>query len=114
MLRLLKIPFTKGEETEFFYEVVLESLKQRRESKMRRHDLIDLMMDAIKGDVSEDDYDTNEEQFEKVFKYKKYELEQLFILISRGLILGDLTQDFFLGCLFLPFYLASSCFPLFL
>ena len=49
MMRLLKIPFTKSEETLFFYEVVVESLKQRRESKVRRNDLIDLMMDAIKG-----------------------------------------------------------------
>ena len=73
MLRLLRIPFTKGEETEFFYEVVLESLKQRRESKRRRNDLIDLMMDAIKGDVSEDDHENNEEQFEKVSIYLKNE-----------------------------------------
>jgi hypothetical protein len=48
-MRLLKIPFTKEEETNFFYEVVVESLKQRRESKVRRNDLVDLMMDAIKG-----------------------------------------------------------------
>ena len=49
MMRLLKIPVTKAEETNFFYEVVVESLKQRRESKVRRNDLVDLMMDAIKG-----------------------------------------------------------------
>ena len=48
-MRLLKIAVTKAEETNFFYEVVLESLKQRRESKVRRNDMIDLMMDAIKG-----------------------------------------------------------------
>ena len=40
---------------------------------MRRNDLIDLMMDAIKGDVSEDDHENNEEQFEKVNIYLKNE-----------------------------------------
>ena len=65
-MRFFKIPFTKGPQTEFFYEVVLDSLKHRRETKTRRNDLIDLMMDAIKGDIVEDDQDANEEQFEKV------------------------------------------------
>ena len=42
--------FFKKIETEFFYEVLLESLKQRRESKYRRNDLVDLMLDALQGD----------------------------------------------------------------
>ena len=42
-------------ETEFFYEVLLESLKQRRQSKTRRNDLVDLMLDAIKGDLDHEE-----------------------------------------------------------
>jgi len=85
MLRLLKIPVTKAEETNFFYEVVLESLKQRRESKVRRNDLIDLMMDAIKGDITEDT-DASEDQFEKDakldHKLKKGEFDETVIVAT--------------------------------
>jgi hypothetical protein len=40
-------------------------LKQRKESKVRRNDLIDLMVDAVKGEMG-DDQDHNNNQFEKV------------------------------------------------
>ena len=39
-------------ETEFFYEIVLRTMKQRKESGVRRNDLIDMMMDAIRGDIT--------------------------------------------------------------
>ena len=64
-MRLIQVAVTKQTETEFFYKVVMESLKQRRESKTRRNDLIDMMLDAIKGDIEEDANET-EDQFEKV------------------------------------------------
>ena len=68
ILRLLKQPFWKKDEAEFFYNVILDSLKQRRESKTRRNDLIDMMVDAVKGEIDQD-IDNNQNQFEKVKSY---------------------------------------------
>ena len=65
ILRALNLPFWKKDEAEFFYNVILDSLKQRRESKVRRNDLIDLMVDAVKGEIG-DDHDHNNNQFENV------------------------------------------------
>ena len=65
IMRAFNISFWKKDEAEFFYNVILDSLKQRRESKVRRNDLIDLMVDAVKGEIG-DDQDHNDNQFEKV------------------------------------------------
>ena len=65
ILRALNLPFWKKDEAEFFYNVILDSLKQRRELKVRRNDLIDLMVDAVKGEIG-DDHDHNNNQFENV------------------------------------------------
>ena len=40
--------------TLFLAEVIKQTLRKRQESKMRRNDLIDLMMDAIKGDLDQE------------------------------------------------------------
>ena len=66
ILCLLKQPFWKKNEAEFFYNVILDSLKQQRESKMRRNDLIDMMVDAVKGEIDHE-HDHNQNQFEKVY-----------------------------------------------
>ena len=64
-----KSVFSKVVETNFFCDVLKESLKLRRESHQRRNDLVDLMLDAIKGDLDAAD-DKDEEQFEKDAKLK--------------------------------------------
>ena len=44
----------------------MTTLKQRKESKTRRNDLVDLMLDAIKGDLKNEAGDRDsEQQFEK-------------------------------------------------
>ena len=55
-------------ETKFFYDVILATIRARREGKQsRRNDLVDLMMDSMKQDfVAEKE----EEQFEKDMKLK--------------------------------------------
>ncbi len=65
-MRALGISMTKVTETEFFYEAVISSLKHRRETKTRRNDLVDLMVDAIKGDIAHEEDEHSNEQFEKV------------------------------------------------
>ena len=63
-LKAFNIPVMKKSETEFFYHVIMSSLKHRRETKLRRNDLIDMMLDAIKSDA---DYENETgDQFEKV------------------------------------------------
>lgn len=65
LLKLMKIPVFKKTSTEFFQQVITTTLKHRREQKIRRNDLVDMMLDAIKGDTK---YDGNEieDQFEQV------------------------------------------------
>ena len=68
ILRALNLSVSSKVETEFFYEVVMKTLKQRRETQIRRNDLIDMMMDAIRGDIVDE---ANEmDQFEKDAKLK--------------------------------------------
>ena len=64
LMRALDISVMPETETKFFYEAVMSSLNHRRQHKERRNDLIDLMLDAIKGDLEHDTEDL--EQFEKV------------------------------------------------
>ena len=64
-----KSVFFRVTETHFFYDVLKESLKLRKQSNQRRNDLVDLMLDAIKGDLDSAD-DKDEEQFEKDAKFK--------------------------------------------
>ena len=64
-LRALNLSVTESTSSEFFYEAVMSTLNHRRETKVRRNDMIDLMLDAIKGDLDEDENE-EEEQFEKV------------------------------------------------
>ena len=50
LLSFLKIDTNKPQETKFFKDVIMQTIKMRRESGERKNDLIDLMLDAIKED----------------------------------------------------------------
>ena len=52
VLRAFGLSVQPKKETEFFYEIVLRTMKQRQESGVRRNDLIDMMMDAVRGDIT--------------------------------------------------------------
>ena len=71
LFRLTNTSINKQNETEFFHDIVLESLRQRKKSGVRRNDLIDLMVDAIRGEINEEQ-DADETQFEKVKKIKTH------------------------------------------
>ena len=71
ILQFFGLAVFKDKETQFFYNVVLTTLKHRRETKTRRNDLIDMMVDAIKGDIQHDQ-DSFEDQFEKDAKIKTH------------------------------------------
>ena len=72
----------KVTETEFFYDAIVASLKYRRESKTKRNDLIDMMLAAIKGEITEEA--ESEEQFEKDAKLnhkaEKHDMDELVSL----------------------------------
>nr|APH81389.1 cytochrome P450 CYP3026B1 [Tigriopus kingsejongensis] len=46
--KMLGMPFFKPEETQFFYDIIMQVIRHRMESKERKNDLVDLMIDAIK------------------------------------------------------------------
>ena len=47
ILKKTKFPMVKPEETKFFAAVIRNTLKHRSETKTRRNDLVDLMLDAL-------------------------------------------------------------------
>ena len=66
-----KINTTAPEATKFFKDVITQSIRMRKESKERKNDLIDLMLDVIKEDqedIKEEDKDECEDQYEKDMK----------------------------------------------
>jgi cytochrome P450 len=71
----LKINTNKPRETKFLSKLVRQTIKQRRESGQRRNDLIDLMIDCIKEDKTdetrvEDHPEEEEDQYEQDMKLK--------------------------------------------
>ena len=65
IIRFFRLSFAPQKETEFFYDMILQTLQQRKSSKVRRNDLIDMMVDAVKGDLEDEDAFEDEEQFDK-------------------------------------------------
>ena len=63
---IFKYPFA-SEHSQFLMQVVEESFKLRKESKTKRNDLLDLMIEAVEGslDDKEDDDIHGNDQFEK-------------------------------------------------
>ena len=93
LLSFFKIDTNKPQETKFFKDVIMQTIKMRRESKERKNDLIDLMLDAIKenktvveGAETEelDQYDTDMKLNHK--RKGKHQLEELHV-VSTALIL---------------------------
>ena len=78
-------------ETEFFYEAISASLKYRRESKTKRNDLVDMMLEAIKGELSEDHNEAEADQYEKDSKLnhkaEKHNMDELVVVATAIVIL---------------------------
>ena len=72
ILRFFNISISKSQETEFFYDVIVNALKNRRDSKSRRNDLLDMMLDAIKGDLENiENVEKSQDQFQRDSKLKR-------------------------------------------
>merc|ERR1711902_404309 len=51
LFKLFKINGFKPKETKFFRDIILQTIRTRRDTKERKNDLIDLMLDCIKDDT---------------------------------------------------------------
>ncbi len=51
LVQYLKIPYSKGDRIMYFYDTIKEIIAARLKSKDRRNDMVDLMIDALKGDL---------------------------------------------------------------
>ena len=71
LMNLFKIPVYKPFEMKFFINTVTQTIRSRRETKLRRNDLIDLMIDAIKDELSdeaEDEHDDADDEVKKALQ----------------------------------------------
>jgi len=70
LLSVLKINTFKPKETKFFQDIITQTIKARRNSKERKNDLVDLMLDCIKEESTNmvDEDEENAEQYEKDMK----------------------------------------------
>ena len=55
LMDLAKVPMAYQKESQFFIDTVGQSIKHRLDTKTRRNDLIDLMIDAMKDDLDDDE-----------------------------------------------------------
>ena len=67
LIRLVGMNTFKPKQTMFFVNVVKKTIQERKASKERKNDLIDLMLDAMEG-VKEEEQEDNEDQYEKDMK----------------------------------------------
>merc|ERR1712156_493615 len=89
VLKALGLSVWPKKETLFFYDTILNTLNKRRELNIRRNDLIDMMMDAVKGDLVEDK-DGDEDQYltdAKLSHKVSKELDEMSIVSTALVIL---------------------------
>nr|AIL94158.1 cytochrome P450 CYP3026A4 [Tigriopus japonicus] len=70
VLKLLDIPINKKYITLFFYNVIRNTIMHRMETKTRRNDLIDLMIDAMKAENCNKD-DTEDSELDHDLRFKQ-------------------------------------------
>jgi len=90
LLQALKISTNQPKSTKFFVDIIMQSIKRRKETKEKRNDMIDLMIESIKEDsnVHEDDDDKGD-QYENDMKIKNSKRKQLDeeMIVSTAMVL---------------------------
>ena len=83
IMRKLDISVMKPKATKFLMDVIKKTIKQRQESNIRRNDIIDLMLDIMKGKGVDNEEDAHkDEQFEQDSKLAHSQTSKVpFILI---------------------------------
>jgi len=92
LCELFKVNFFKPKETKFFRDIIMQTIRTRKETKERKNDLIDLMLDCIKEDAKEVDMDEPTDQFEKDMKLttnnkSKHNLDELTVVATALVLL---------------------------
>ena len=91
LMKILNISVFKPKEIKFFKTIILNTLRQRKESKERKNDLIDMMLDAMKSDVTHEDVEEDDQsQYDKDMKFahekKQKELSE-DVIVATAIIL---------------------------
>jgi cytochrome P450 len=91
----LKINTFKAKETKFFRDIIVQTIRARKETKDKQNDLVDLMLDCIKDDVTidvDDDEDEASDQYEEDMKLSyskkcKQSMDELTVLATAIVLL---------------------------
>ena len=88
VFNLLKLNTFKPKETTFFRDIILQTIRARRNTKERKNDLVDLMLDCMKDDsnVNNGDDETTD-QYEKDMqlsnnKKSKHNLDEISVVAT--------------------------------
>ena len=85
LLDAVKFPVLKPEATRFFMDTITQTVRHRIETKTRRNDLIDLMIDAMRSEGGADDGDDEEVE---VRHHSKKTFDELTIVSTAVLLLA--------------------------
>ena len=89
LLDAVKFPVLKPEATRFFMDTITQTVRHRIETKTRRNDLIDLMIDAMRSDGAEvDDDDEAERDKVEVKHHSKKTFDEQTIVSTAVLLLA--------------------------
>lgn len=80
LTRTLGISIIKPIETKFFYDVLLQTLKDRESGKVKRNDLVDLMIKAMKEDNTEENHE--DDNMKLNYKPNKKELDEMSLIAT--------------------------------
>ena len=93
LVSLLRLPLVMENELNFFYDVVKQTMESRLKTKSKRNDIIDLMIEAIKGELQHDTEheDTEYEKEAKLNHHKKFSAispeEEEIIMVATALVM---------------------------
>ena len=87
LMRALRMSIMPRKETLFFYDVVLKTLQMRKETNTRRNDLIDMMLDAVKGDLEQDNEDDDQYDKDAKFQHKVSKKLDEFSIVATALVI---------------------------
>ena len=115
IISALGISMNKRKETEFFLEVVNETINLRKKTKQKRHDMVDLMLELLEDDteVQESENEHNLDQFERDSKLRSNskesnKLEEVYIVATAMIILVAGYDTTAQALTFLSYYLALN------
>ena len=95
ILQALNISLQKPKDVKFFKNVVLQTLQKRRESGIRRNDLIDMMLDCIKEEDVAEEEEEETEQYHQDMKLQHKNVRKLdeLAIVSNAIILLVVGYD---------------------